>query len=64
MQVNGVAPAGWAVVLITIIHAHKLEDHDATFLCLITKFSHKVAGILYFDDTDIIHLILANEETP
>lgn len=46
MQGNGAAPAGWAVVSISIIHAHKKEGHGATFLCPITKFSHKVAGIL------------------
>jgi hypothetical protein len=63
MQGNGAAPAGWAVVSITIIHAHKKEGHGATFLCPITKFSHKVAGILYVDDTDITHLDLSRVET-
>jgi hypothetical protein len=62
MQGNGAAPAGWAVVSISIIHAHKKEGHGATFLCPITKFSHKVAGILYVDDTDIIHLNLNGYE--
>jgi hypothetical protein len=46
MQGNVAAPAGWAVVSISIIHAHKKEGHGATFLCPITKFSHKIAGIL------------------
>ena len=31
-------------------------------MCPITKLSHKVAGILYVDDTDIIHLNLEEEE--
>jgi hypothetical protein len=63
MQGNGAAPAGWAVVSISIIHAHKKEGHGATFLCPVSKLSHKVAGILYVDDTDIIHLDLSKEET-
>ena len=63
MQGNGAAPAGWAVVSITIIHAHKKEGHGATFLCPITKLKKKVAGILYVDDTDITHLNLDTVET-
>ena len=63
MQGNGAAPAGWAVVSITIIHAHKKEGHGATFLCPITKFRKKVAGVLYVDDTDIAHLNLDKIET-
>jgi hypothetical protein len=63
MQGNGAAPAGWAVVSITIIHAHKKEGHGATFLCPITKFKHVVCGILYVDDTDIIHLNMNKDES-
>ena len=63
LQGNGVAPAGWAVVSISIIHAHKKEGHGATFLTPVTQLKHKVAGILYVDDTDIIHLNLDKEET-
>ena len=63
MQGNGVAPAGWAVVSITIIHTRKKEGHGATLLCPISKFSHEVAGILFVDDTDITHLNMAREET-
>ena len=51
------------MVSITIIHAHKKEGHGATFLCPITKFHHKVAGILYVDDTDITHLDMSKDET-
>ena len=56
MQGNGAAPAGWAVVSIAIIHVHKKEGHGATFLCPISKLHHKLPGILYVDDTDIVHL--------
>eukprot|EP00956_Cyclotella_meneghiniana_P000972 scaffold1144_cov22-Cyclotella_meneghiniana.AAC.6 len=60
MQGNGAAPAGWAVA---IIKAHKEEGHGATFLCPITKYRHEAAGILYVDDTDLIHLNLSEEES-
>ena len=63
MQGNGAAPAGWAVVSITIIQAHKKEGHGATFLCPITQYRHDAAGILYVDDTDLIHLNLEEEES-
>ena len=62
MQGNGAAPAGWAVVSICIINAHKADGHGATFLCPITEYRHDVAGILYVDDTDLIHLNLAEVE--
>lgn len=63
MQGNGASPAGWAVVSISIIHAHKKEGHGATFLCPITNYRHDAAGILYVDDTDLIHLNLEEEES-
>ena len=31
-QGNGAAPAGWAVISITILHAHKAKGHGGT-LC-------------------------------
>jgi hypothetical protein len=36
-QGNGVALAGWAVVSICIVKAHKKKGHGAYFLCPITK---------------------------
>ena len=63
MQGNGAAPAGWAVVSIAIIKAHKEEGHGATFLCPISDYKHDVAGILYVDDTDLIHLNLSEDES-
>ena len=58
MQGNGAAPAGWAVVSTTIIHAHKKGGHGASFLCPILRLHHKLAGIIYLDNTDILHLDL------
>ena len=55
-QGNGAAPAGWAVVSIVILRAHKNKGHGATFRCPITKLSAALAAILYVDDSDVIHL--------
>jgi hypothetical protein len=35
-QGNGAAPAGWAVVNIAILNAHKRQGHGVQFLCPIT----------------------------
>lgn len=62
-QGNGAAPAGWAVVSITILHAHKKKGHGMKILCPITNLKGHIAAILYVDDTDVIHLDLGTEET-
>ena len=54
-QGNGASPAGWAVVSICIISAHKKKGHGAHFTCPITKLKSHIAGIIYVDDTDLIH---------
>ena len=61
-QGNGAASAGWAVVSITITRAHKRKGHGAKFLCPITKLKSHIAGVIFVDDTDLIHLNMeANE---
>ena len=57
-QGNGAAPAGWAVISITILHAHKEKGHGAQFVCPISRTTGKLAAILFVDDTDIIHIDL------
>eukprot|EP00804_Cyclotella_cryptica_P008593 CCRYP_007565-RA/>CCRYP_007565-RA protein AED:0.48 eAED:0.48 QI:0/-1/0/1/-1/0/1/0/203 len=37
MQGNGASPAGWTVVLISILHAHKAQGHGASFLCPVSS---------------------------
>ena len=54
-QGNGAAPAGWAVVSICLINAHKKKGHGGHFLCPITKLKSHIAGVIYVDDTDLIH---------
>ena len=55
-QGNGAAPAGWAVISITILQAHKEKGHGAHFVCPISDRTGHLAAILYVDDTDIVHL--------
>jgi hypothetical protein len=61
-QGNGVAPAGWAVVSICIIKAHKKKGHGAHFLCPITKLKNHIAGVVYVDDTDLIHFCMDKQQ--
>ena len=56
MQGNGASPAGWTVVSIAILQAHKNQGHGATFLCPVSEKRQDLACILYVDDTDILHL--------
>jgi hypothetical protein len=55
-QGNGAAPAGWAVVSIVILNAHKKAGHGAKFLCPISLIRTNQAAVLFVDDTDVIHL--------
>ena len=36
-QGNGAAPAGWAVISITIINANKRKGHGGHFICPISR---------------------------
>jgi hypothetical protein len=56
MQGNGASPAGWTVVSITILHAHKAQGHRASFLCPVSSKRKDLSCILYVDDTDLLHL--------
>ena len=58
-QGNGAASAGWGVVSITILGAHKREGHGGQFICPITKMTGHLAAILFVDDTDLIHINMA-----
>ncbi|MEJ2137350.1 MAG: hypothetical protein P8X86_19155, partial [Desulfofustis sp.] len=61
-QGNGAAPAGWAVISITILDAHKRKGHGGHFVCPISDLTGHLAAILFVDDTDILHIDLrANE---
>ena len=61
-QGNGASPAGWAVVSICIINAHKKKGHGAHFACPISKQGSHIAGIIYVDDTDLIHFRMDEDQ--
>ena len=62
-QGNGAAPAGWAVISICIIGAHRKKGHGAKFLCPITQLQHHLSAILYVDDTDLLHINMTKNES-
>jgi hypothetical protein len=61
-QGNGAAPAGWAVISITVVRAHKKKGHGATFVCPISKLKFVLAAVLFVDDCDLIHIDMVNDE--
>lgn len=61
-QGNGAAPAGWAVISITILRAHKSKGHGATFVCPITHIKATLAAVLYVDDCDLVHIDMEVDE--
>jgi hypothetical protein len=61
-QGNGASPAGWAVVSICILSAHKKRGHGAHFTCPITKLKSHIAGIIYVDDTDLVHFRMDEDQ--
>ena len=61
-QGYGTSPAGWAVVSICIINAHKRKGHGAHFICPITKLTSHIAGVIYIDDTDLIHFRMDEDQ--
>jgi hypothetical protein len=62
-QGNGASLAGWVVISICILNAHGRKRHSAKFVCPITKLGKHLLGILFVDDTDLLHIDLTNNET-
>jgi hypothetical protein len=62
-QGNGAAPAGWTVMSITMIQAHKRKGHGVHLVCSITKTALHLVGTLFVDDTDLEHLDMTKIET-
>ena len=62
-QGNSAAPAGWGVVSVVLLNAHKQKGYGAKFLCPITKLSQHLAAVLYVDDTNLIHIDMEKTET-
>jgi hypothetical protein len=62
-QGNGASPAGWAVISICIIGAHRKKGRGTKFHCPITHLKHHLSAILYVDDTDLLHIDLSKNKT-
>ncbi len=61
-QGNGAAPAGWMVMTIPMIRAHKQKRHGVHLICPIFRKKLHVVGSLYVDDTDLEHFTMQREE--
>ena len=62
-QGNGAAPAGWAVISIAIVRAHKRKGFGGTFVCPVSRRDLKLSSILFVDDTDLVHIDMETDET-
>ena len=62
-QGDGAAPAGWAVIIIKIINAHKKKGHGGQFVCLILQRTGNLAAILFVDDNDLINIEMDQDQT-
>ena len=60
-QGSGAAPEGWAVIIITIICAHKSKGRSGHFVCPISNLNGHLEALLFVDDTDLIHINLKDE---
>ena len=62
-QGNGAAPAGWAVIKITIINSHKRKGHRGHFICPISRREGHLAAIIFVNDTDLIHINMNHDQS-
>ena len=62
-QGNGAAPAGWAVISIVILGAHRRKGHGAKFVCPVSLAKGELSAILFVDDTGVIHFDMEKKET-
>jgi hypothetical protein len=62
-QGSGAAPAGWAVISITVVRAHKRKGHGASFLCPVSGVKFLLAAVLFADDCNLIHIDMVNDES-
>jgi hypothetical protein len=62
-QGNGASPAGWAVISIVILNAHRKKRHGAKYTCPVTKLTSHISAILYINNTNLLHIHLEEEES-
>jgi len=63
MQGNGGGPSCWAVTTIPLLKAHKRKGHGAHLVASISDKKGHIAGCLFVDDDDKIHLKMNAVET-
>ena len=61
-QGNGAAPAGWCVISIVILRAHKAKGHGAQFIAPMSLVRSSLLAIFYVDNTDLLHINMDVEE--
>ena len=62
-QGNTAAPAAWTVTSIPMIGAHKRRGHGAHFIAPISDITGHIAGGLFVDDTDLVHVDMRTVES-
>ncbi len=62
-QGNGAASTAWMVMSITIINAHKKKGHGVRVMTPISKLDLHLAGSLFVNNTDLMHLDTHKSET-
>jgi hypothetical protein len=62
-QGNTAAPAAWTVTSIPMIAAHKRRGHGAHFIAPILDITGHIAGGLFVDDTDLVHVDMRTVES-
>jgi hypothetical protein len=62
-QSNDAMPAGWTVVSIVILNAHKRRGHGAKFLCPISLVCSNLLAVLFMDDINLIHFNMNRRES-
>jgi hypothetical protein len=61
-QGNGASPAGWGVISIMILQAHRAKGHGAQFIAPMSQVKRSLLAILYVDDMDLLHLNMERNE--
>jgi hypothetical protein len=62
-QGNRASPAGWCVISIMILQAHRAKGHGAQFLAPISYVRQSLLAILYVKDMDLLHLNMECNES-
>ena len=62
-QGNWAAPAGWALISITILNAHDKKGRGGKFVCPVSQRMGHLAAILFVDDNNLIRIDMDQDQT-